>query len=139
MQIDHVAHVCGDPRATHQFYTSVLGLQLVAAYAGQDLMLVYALPDGGSIVFSTGARSRLEHDDSDWEHQHVGLTVSTRAEFENWLHRLWQCGIRHRLVDGERVYFSDPDGVALELEVASPTRIDPTASDVLQRWLDNSR
>src|SRR5512146_2701691 len=121
MRIDHVAHICHDPRATHRFYTDVLELQLIQAYAGKDLMLVYALPGGGSLVFSTrpeGGRAR--DDEPDWERRHVGLVVSTRAEFERWLRRLKKCGIRHRLVDDERVYFSDPDGVVLELEVASP-------------------
>jgi len=42
------------------------------AYAGKDLMLVYALPDGESFVFSTrrgGMRPCVN--DADWQGQHV--------------------------------------------------------------------
>jgi catechol 2,3-dioxygenase-like lactoylglutathione lyase family enzyme len=140
MRIDHVAHPCYDPHQTHRFYATVLGLKLVQAYAGNDLMLVYALPDGGSLVFSTGTGGmRPRDDDSDWERRHVGLAVGTRAEFERWLRRLKECGIRHKLIDDERVYFSDPDGLVLELEVASLTPINPVAPEILARWQPDSR
>src|SRR5512142_960983 len=49
MRIAHVAYPCHDPQETHRFYTRVLGLRLVQAYAGKQLLLVYALPDGGSL------------------------------------------------------------------------------------------
>jgi catechol 2,3-dioxygenase-like lactoylglutathione lyase family enzyme len=134
MRIDHVAHPCRDPHETHRFYGTTLGLQLVQAYAGDDLMLVYALPEGGSLVFTrTGADPDIG-DDEGWERRHVGLTVATRAEFERWLGRLMECGVRHRVVDDERIYFSDPDGLVLEIEVESAVPVDPHASDVLARW-----
>jgi catechol 2,3-dioxygenase-like lactoylglutathione lyase family enzyme len=139
MRIDHVAHPCHDQHETHRFYGTVLGLQLVQAYAGKDLMLIYALPDGGSLVFSTCTGGvRPYDDDPDFERRHVGLTVDTRAEFDGWLRRLKEYGIKHQLIDDERVYFSDPNGVVLELEVASPTPIDPVASEMLARWRPDS-
>ncbi len=136
MRIDHVAHPSQDPDATHRFYNELLNLQLVQAYAGPELMLVYRLPGGGSLTFS--ARRGDTHPPADgmaWERRHVGLTVPTRAEFDGWLQRLKERGVRHQLVDEERIYFADPDGLVLELEVASPASDDPTASEVLERWL----
>jgi catechol 2,3-dioxygenase-like lactoylglutathione lyase family enzyme len=140
MRIDHIAHPCHDPHETHRFYATVLGLQLVQAYAGKDLMLIYALPDGGSLVFSTRTSGMRPYDDDpDWERQHIGLAVGTRAEFDRWLRRLKEYGIQHQLIEDERVYFFDPDGVVLELEVASPIPVDPAASEVLGRWQPDSR
>jgi len=42
------------------------------AYAGKDLMLVYALLEGGIFVFSTGRGGmRPCVNDADWQGQHV--------------------------------------------------------------------
>lgn len=135
MRIDHVAHTSSDPRATHRFYSEILGLTLAHAYAGQELMLVYALPDGGSLAFTASRETASKPPDrNEWQRSHVGLTVATRAEIEQWLARLKHHGVQHQLVDDERIYFADPDGLVLELEVASHIKVDPAASEVLFRW-----
>ncbi len=103
------------------------------AYAGKQLLLVYALPKGGSLAFTTSAM-RSRSDEEIWQCQHVGLVVDTRAEFERWLRRLAECGIPHRTIDDERIYFSDPDGLVLEIEVASPLGINVDAAKILAQW-----
>ncbi len=140
MRIDHVAHTSRDPHETHRFYSEILGLKLAQAYAGKDLMLVYALPDGGSLVFSASHDAAPDTpQDVSWQRRHVGLTLSTRAEFEQWLKRLKEHGVRHQLVEDERIYFADPDGLVLELEVASEMTVNPVASEVLLRWQQQKR
>ena len=135
MQIDHVARSTHSPHETHRFYTEVLGLRLTQAYAGEELMLVYEVPGGGSLVFTTQRGGiRPGENEVNWHREHVGLAVATRAELEGWLRRLEQYGVPHELVADERVYFSDPDGLVLELEVACSTVIDPAAAEVLTRW-----
>jgi catechol 2,3-dioxygenase-like lactoylglutathione lyase family enzyme len=135
MRIDHVAHPSHDPRETHRFYSGVLNLKLVEAYAGRELMLIYALPDGGSLVFSASrAGGSLPAENVPWERRHVGLTVPTRAEFDSWLQRLKDFAVPYQLIDDERIYFSDPDGLVLELEVTSEMRINPAARDILAQW-----
>jgi catechol 2,3-dioxygenase-like lactoylglutathione lyase family enzyme len=76
----------------------------------------------------------LSAEEACWERQHAGVTVSTQEEFRSWLERLRKHGIRHKLVEDERVYFSDPNGLVLEIEVASPTAPSPAAAEVLARW-----
>jgi len=135
MRLDHVAHPCRDPFATHRFYSEVLGLKLTQAYAGVELLLVYALPDGGSLAFSASRdQTIMAAGDAPWERRHVGLTLSTRAEFDFWLARLKKFSVPHQVIDDERIYFSDPDGVVLELEVESSTDGNPNATDILFRW-----
>jgi catechol 2,3-dioxygenase-like lactoylglutathione lyase family enzyme len=135
MRIDHVAYTSRDPQATHRFYSEVLELELVQAYAGSELMLVYALPGGGSLVFSASRNGESNGvENVAWQRRHVGLTVATRAEFDRWLERLKRLEVRHQLMDDERVYFSDPDGLVLELEVACETASNPAAYDILARW-----
>lgn len=137
MRIDHVAYVCRDPRKTHRFYTEVLRLPLAQVYAGHELMLVYSLPEGGSLVFSNRRDENLPAATAEiaWERAHVGLTVATRAEFDDWLDHLKQSGVPHQLIDDERIYFADPDGVVLELEVAAPSTVNDAAPEMLERWL----
>jgi catechol 2,3-dioxygenase-like lactoylglutathione lyase family enzyme len=135
MRIDHVAHPSRDPFETHRFYHGVLGLELVQAYAGKELLLVYALPDGGSLAFSCSREEELSAAGNvAWERRHVGLTVSTRTEFDRWLHRLKELDVHHELIEGERIYFADPDGLVLELEVATHTPPNPEAGEVLASW-----
>jgi catechol 2,3-dioxygenase-like lactoylglutathione lyase family enzyme len=134
MHLDHVAHPIRSPHETHRFYNGVLGLVLVQAYAGKELMLVYALPGGGSLAFTTQLRANCTSDNQNWEYEHVGLTVSSRGDLESFLQRLKQHGIPHRFIDDERIYFSDPDGLVLELEVVGSTPIDLKAGEILARW-----
>ena len=134
MRLDHIAHPCRDPHETHRFYHDVLGLKLVQAYGSQELMLVYELPAGGSLALTSSDSAASAADQASWERHHVGLTVATQEEFNSWLERLTKHGIRYRLVEGERIYFSDPNGLVLEIEVASPTASNPAAAEVLARW-----
>lgn len=135
MRIDHIAYPCRNPFDTHRFYSEVIGLELLQAYAGKELLLVYALPGGGSLVFSASqdGAAAPEHDVA-WDRQHVGLAVSTRAELEQWIQKLEASNVAFQLIDDERVYFSDPDGLVLELEVAQPVTRNPEAAEILSRW-----
>jgi catechol 2,3-dioxygenase-like lactoylglutathione lyase family enzyme len=134
MRLDHVAHTCRDPHATHRFYHDLLGLNLVQAYGGRELMLLYELPGGGSLAFITADHVPVDTDEASWERRHIGLGVNTREEFDSWLQRLQASGIKYRLVENERIYFADPDGLVLEIEVAAPMAPNPAACDVLAHW-----
>lgn len=137
MRLDHVAHLCRDARATHHFYTHVLGLELTQAYAGDELLLVYTLPGGGSLAFSASDKAAPPAvTAAAWERQHVGVTVQNRAEFERWLKRLSESGISHQLIEDERIYFADPNGLIIEIEVEAAAAPNPRAPEVLERWLN---
>lgn len=135
MRIDHIACPCRDPFATHRFYSEVMGLKLIQALAGRELLLVYALPEGGNLVFSASRHSTPPAEkDVVWERQHVGLTVATRTELEQWIQKLKRLNVAYQLIDDERIYFSDPDGLVLEIEVGEPVACNPRAAEVLACW-----
>ena len=135
MRIDHIAYPCRDPLETHRFYSEVMGLELVQAYAARELLLVYALPGGGNLVFSASLDAAPSAEQGvTWDRQHVGLTVSTRAELDQWIQKLKALNVAYRLIDNERVYFADPNGLVLELEVAEPVARNPRATEILARW-----
>ena len=66
----------------------------------------------------------------------MGLTLATRAQYETWLRRLKEFSVPHCVVDDERIYFADPDGLVLVLEVELASRADPKALETLARWLE---
>jgi catechol 2,3-dioxygenase-like lactoylglutathione lyase family enzyme len=135
MRLDHIAHPCRDPFATHRFYSEVMGLELVQALAGRELLLVYALPGGGNLVFSASPDSPSSAErDLPWERQHVGLILATRNELDQWIQKLKILNVAYRLIDNERVYFSDPNGLVVELEVAEPMARNRQAAEILARW-----
>lgn len=121
MRIDHVANVCRDAAATTRFYGELLGLPPTRfEHDGAD-MLMFALPAGGALVFTVaggGASASAPTAERDWQHRHLGLTVATAAELDAWITRLRAHGVPHQWIDNERLYFADPDGLVLELEVA---------------------
>jgi catechol 2,3-dioxygenase-like lactoylglutathione lyase family enzyme len=121
MRLDHVALVCRDPAATTRFYGELLGLPLTRFdHDGAD-MLLFALPAGGTLVFTSQPDARpAPTPPRDWQRIHLGLTVASAAELDAWMTRLRTHQIRHELIDNERLYFPDPDGHVLELEVAPP-------------------
>lgn len=140
MRIDHVAHPSRDPYATHRFYSEVMGFELVQAYAGRELLLIYSLPDGGSLAFSASPEPvTLPQATMRWEESHVGLTLSSRAELEHWIKRLKEFSIPHQVIDDERLYFSDPNGLVLELEVECETPRNPAALEILAQWKQKQR
>jgi catechol 2,3-dioxygenase-like lactoylglutathione lyase family enzyme len=98
-------------------------------------MLVYEVPGGGSLAFTTSSdQVSVVADEASRERRHVGLTVDTRDEFDSWLQKLREAHIKFQVIEGERIYFSDPDGLIIEIEVASPTAPNPKATEVLAGW-----
>ena len=119
LRLDHVAHVSRDAAATVDFYRDILGLAPDRIAARGAEMLRFALPGGGSLVFSVrpnaSAPSAVK---SNWEDRHAGLAVSSQADLDACALRLRERGVPHRVVDGNRLYFADPDGLVIELEAA---------------------
>ena len=64
----------------------------------------------------------------------MGLTVATHTEMEQWIEKLKTLNVAYQLVDNERIYFSDPDGLVLEIEVDEPVARNLQAAEALARW-----
>lgn len=64
----------------------------------------------------------------------MGLTVATHTELEQWIQKLKSLNVAYQLIDNERIYFADPDGLVLEIEVDEPVARNPRAAEVLARW-----
>ena len=101
---------------------------------------VYALPEGANMVFSAspGSAPPAERDVA-WDRQHVGLTVATRAELEQWIQKLKTHNVEYQLIDDERIYFADPDGLVLELEIAEHVTRNLRAPEILAQWVEANR
>lgn len=134
MRIDHLSCRVRDPHATHAFYSEVVGLKLTHAFVWDQLMLVYEAPGGGRIAFTTGATGARAVAREDWEADHFGFAVDSVRVFNEIVQRIQARGIDAELHEGERIYFADPDGMILEIEVDEPWAPDPDALEKLRRW-----
>lgn len=125
MRLDHVVFPVRDPLATMHFYREVLRLPLIASNQGDDwggfpwLMMIFGLPSGQEIVCVAlrGAGSP-DYGNLPPDARHYAIALSDDAELDAWRNRLEERSIDHWTeVHGSRhsIYFSDPDGVVLEL------------------------
>src|SRR5687767_13998321 len=93
LTLDHVAIPILDARASHRFYSEVLGLELVDAMSGDDwdgkpwLMMIYALPDGRqlALVAFRGAKLAAEREGDE---RHYAFAVATEEARVEWRTRL---------------------------------------------------
>ncbi|GGO87175.1 VOC family protein [Marinobacterium nitratireducens] len=122
LRIHHVALICSDYARSRDFYTGLLGLEVLAEHyrAERDSWkLDLALPDGGQLeLFSfPSAPPRPSYPEAQGL-RHLALAV---ASLEPWVRHLRAAGVavepvRQDPYTGKRFcFFQDPDGLPLEL------------------------
>ncbi len=129
--IHHSAYRCRDAEETRAFYEDLLGLPLAAALAEERepgtgrrnpfVHIFFALGDGRYIAFFD-APGTAKPDSFDLAHgfdRHVALEAADEAALLSWQAKLNAAGvpcfgpIDHGFV--RSVYFSDPNGLPLEI------------------------
>ncbi len=132
--LHHVAYRCRDAIETHEFYTSVLGLEYAHCvrtdtYKGKPcpyIHVFFKMADGSYIAFfelPEEAEMGFDPNTPRWV-QHLSLRVDDEAALQEAKRRLEARGIE---VDGPRtghtvraLYFYDPSGNRMELAVPLP-------------------
>ena len=148
LRLDHLALPVYDAAATHRFYSEVLQLPLVEALSGDDwggrpwLMMFFAT--GGTQLIALCAlrgASRPTPDSLPADVRHYAFSVASRAEQEEWMARLRRSGIAYSEEDHGRqhsIYFSDPNGILLEV-TTPPSAVqrctDPHAEQRVRHWI----
>ena len=141
--LNHVAYVTHDSAATADFYTRLLGMELVSTVLADRLPstgdpfpyfhLFFRLGDGSTIAFfeSPGLPAPAEPSHPAYDiFNHIAFEVASPAVVEEWRDWLVQNGVEvigpidHGIIYS--IYFRDPNGVRLELTT-------PLASDWNQR------
>lgn len=121
-RIHHAAVICSDYAASKHFYTQLLGLRVLAEhYRGErnSFKLDLALPDGSQIeLFSfKNPPARLSYPEA-CGLRHLAFEVDDVTQCKNYLesHGVAVEAVRVDEYTGQRfVFFSDPDGLPLEL------------------------
>jgi glyoxalase family protein len=126
MQLDgihHITAVTGNAPANLDFYTRVLGLRLVKKTVNQDDPTVYHLfyaDDSGSpgadLTFFEYPGATRGRAGAGMVHRII-VRVGSKAALDFWADRLAGEGIGTERV-GDRLRFSDPEGIGLELVIA---------------------
>ena len=120
--IHHVAVICADYAASKAFYTSVLGLAVVAEHyreARRSWKLDLALPDGGQLeLFSFPDPPPRPSRPEACGLRHLAFAVD---DIEHACQRLRAAGVEVEAIrvdpytDRRFTFFADPDGLPLEL------------------------
>ena len=120
--IHHVTCITGDAPRNLDFYTRVLGLRLVKKSVNQDDPTVYHLfyadergDPGSDITFFEYPGAVRGRAGAGMVHL-ITWRVRSDEALSFWIERLAHEGVANEL-DGSRLRFSDPEGLALELAV----------------------
>jgi catechol 2,3-dioxygenase-like lactoylglutathione lyase family enzyme len=134
--VHHLALVCKDMRATHEFYTNVMKMRLTCAinvppYPDEDAVhLFYDMGGGNQLAFfwfkdAPDAVVGQAHPpnvaavNAHGSMHHLAFSVETEAEVLAWREHLKSLEIKVTpMIDHDfckSIYFSDPDGMQLEI------------------------
>jgi catechol 2,3-dioxygenase-like lactoylglutathione lyase family enzyme len=134
--LSHVAYMTSDTAATADFYTRILGMELVNAVLDDSIPSTgepipyfhsfFRLADGSTIAFFEAPElpplAPLPHAAYD-TFQHLALQVATTDDVDRWHAWLGAHGVEvlgpvdHKIIYS--IYFHDPNGV--RLEITTPT------------------
>ncbi len=132
LSLHHTAYVTHDTAATVDFYTRVLGMELISAVIDDKVPstgdpwpyvhLFFELADGSTIAFfealglpPAAAPTHPAYD----IFNHIALDVGSKDEVDRWQARLTSLGVEtlgpvdHGIIYS--VYFHDPNGIRMEL------------------------
>lgn len=135
--LNHVAYLTADTGATHRFYTDVLGCRLMSCVRSEIdpstrepgpawIHTFFAFGSGEIIAFFEVDGVALPGPDSapGWT-RHIAFSVESEAALSAWRARLKARGVRvSPVIDHEAglwrsIYFTDPNGINLELTFQS--------------------
>jgi glyoxalase family protein len=123
--IHHVTAITGEAQPNVDFYAGVLGLRMVKKTVNQDQPSVYHLfyadergDPGSDITFFEFPGIGPGRDGDGMVHRILWRVGSTDA-LEFWARRLGEHEVETQEVDGDRLRFSDPEGLEHELLVPS--------------------
>lgn len=157
IKLNHVAYHALDLEATHHFYTEVLGMDLLGALESNGggrsttgetmpryLHVFYGMRSGEAIAFFALPTSFEKTGDGlpVWT-RHLALSVDSDEELATWRTRLAAHGVAVSDVVNHddiwhSIYFSDPNGIRLELtfQLRPLTRDEAADGEVaIQKWI----
>jgi catechol 2,3-dioxygenase-like lactoylglutathione lyase family enzyme len=137
--LSHVAYITRDTEATTDFYTRVLGMELVNAVlddaipsTGEPIPYFHSffrMADGSTVAFFEAPELPPLEDPPHPAYrtfQHLALQVDSPEVVDRWYRWLESCGVEvlgpvdHKIIYS--IYFHDPNGIRLELTApTSPT------------------
>jgi catechol 2,3-dioxygenase-like lactoylglutathione lyase family enzyme len=141
--LSHVAYMTRDTAATADFFTRILGMELVNAVLDDSIPSTgepipyfhsfFKMSDGSTVAFFEAPELPPLPDPPHAAYdtfQHLALQVDSPATVDRWCRWLEACGVEvlgpidHKIIYS--IYFHDPSGLRLEITA-------PTSSE----WNDN--
>lgn len=146
---DHLAFPSFDAGETYRFYTEVMGFRLKFAFSGKSdawggrryLMTAYDFGGGEIHFFDLDGARRPRPDGLPSDIRHVALSVGGANEVAGWRKRLDEHGVAYwseRHGRDVSVYFTDPNGITLEVTSHRRVRLRPARTrdgvETLRTW-----
>jgi catechol 2,3-dioxygenase-like lactoylglutathione lyase family enzyme len=134
--VHHLALVCKDAKATHEFYTDVMKMQLTCAihvppFPEEDAMhLFYDMGGGNQLAFfwfreapegivGQARPKSPAHVSANGGMHHLAFSVDTEDDLLAWREHIKAQGVKITpMIDHDfckSIYFQDPDGMQLEI------------------------
>lgn len=131
--IDHVAINTDDMEATLQFYCGILGMRLARTMRTGDGRRHYNVEIGNGNAFAIFDGADMPRGEATERLNHMALPVETEAEFDESYQSLKDNGIEVtdiiRRGYGKTFYFSDPNGIRLQIELQTEVTADDLTGD----------
>jgi len=117
--VHHIALLCSDVERTIRFYQGLLGFPLVELFENRDYKgsthLFFDIGHDNTLAFFDFPDLGLgPYQEVLGGFHHLAISVD-RAQWDAARERLEEAGVATHIESGISVYFSDPDGVRLEL------------------------
>jgi catechol 2,3-dioxygenase-like lactoylglutathione lyase family enzyme len=145
LRFDHLALPVYDAAGTYQFYSEVLQLPLVEALSGDDwegkpwLMMFFGTGSGQLLALcALDGAEPPSPDGLPSDVRHYAFSVASRTEQDAWKARLRRHGIAFSDEDHgaqHSIYFSDPNGIVLEVTTPPSPPLSPAAARAAERVL----
>ena len=152
--LSHVAYMTRDTAATADFYTRILGMELVNAVLDDSIPSTgepipyfhsfFRMADGSTIAFFEAPElpplAPPPHPAYD-TFQHLALQVDSTDDVDRWHEWLGAHGVEvlgpvdHKIIYS--IYFHDPNGVRLEITTPTSTRRGTTTARAARASLDD--
>jgi catechol-2,3-dioxygenase len=144
LRFDHFALRVADAAHTHELFSEILGLPLVAAHSGDNwdgapwLMMIYALPGGGQMALCALSGFAPPVPNAT-DLPHYAFSVPSVADLAQWRSKLERAGIPVRTEDHDdqqSLYFEDRGNITWEI-TAPPSRnvADSAAASIVEAWI----
>lgn len=142
----HMSFITKNAKATHEFYSSVLAMPLVAAIisdsmngeAARHIKLSFGLEDGSTVDFIEFKEEWQEKLKPLFPYRHYAFETEGVESYTYWKNRLKELNVQFREVNHDDIfhsmYFYDPNSILMEITRHVRPLDEELEKEAYQQW-----